>query len=85
MAALARGGAVIPVRASSIRPRATARTSARPVFGAGLKRVSIVHNVRVKAGEAAAGTSAGERLKPQTSVLYDYWFCFVFELIAPKS
>jgi hypothetical protein len=60
MVAVALTGAVIPARASAIRPvRASVRTAARPAFGAGLKRASVVQTIRLRA-EAAAGTSAGE-------------------------
>ena len=61
MVALTLTSAVIPARASSIRPsRASARAASRPAFGAGLKRANVVQTVRVRASDAAAGTSAGE-------------------------
>jgi len=61
MAAFSVAGAVVPTRASSIRPSQPApRFVARSAFSGAFKRhINLSQSTRIRAGEASAGTTAG--------------------------
>jgi hypothetical protein len=61
MVAALLSGAVVPARAGPIRQsRAVGPAAARQAFVAAPKHRAVLRMARVQAGEASAGTSAGE-------------------------